>query len=264
MHFRGRHATTADFHEARQLITDSFLYDDDLAGDLFAMWREIIEGESGYAGVVIGAQPRPILAFGISVALKPRFAESIVNDPQPFTSLRILQAWKRGESPIMTRDEVAEANAGWGVDLFILHHGYARMHDDAANYEVFVALAAEFLREHAGLNLRSMTQEFYDRSWLDITPRFGFTLRHDFGKSFIAGIRRSEVMAPGRGDVLVDTLFSHSPVPRLGLDGEQRKRFRAALEAENAADLNVDQSLLEWVRSHPEELHPYLMLDATP
>jgi hypothetical protein len=264
MHLRGRHAVAADFQEARQLISDSFLYDDDLAGDLFAMWRQIIEGESGYAGVVNGAEGARILAFGISVALKPQFAESIVNDPQPFTSLRILQAWKRGASPIMTREEVAEANAGWGVDLFVLHHGYARMQNEAADYEVLVALAAEFLREHAGLNLRSMTQEFYDRSWLDITPRFGFTLRHDFGKSFIAGIRRSEVMAPDRADVLIDALFSHSPVPRLGLDAEQRKRLRAALEAENAADADVDQSLLEWVRSHPEELHPYLMLDATP
>jgi hypothetical protein len=264
MHFRGRQTRAADFPEARRLITDGFLYGDDLAGDLFAMWQQILEGESGYSGVVIGAQPQPVLAFGISVALKPQFLESALADPQPFTSLQILQAWKRGESPIMTRDEVAQANAGWGVDLFVLHHGYAPMQDQMASYEVMVALAAEFLHQHAGLNLRTMTQEFYDRSWLEVTPRFGFTLRHDFGKSFLAGIRRSEVIAPGRGEFLIDALFAHSPAPRLGLDAVQRKSLRAALEAEDGAVLDVDPELLEWVRSHPEELHPYATLDATP
>jgi hypothetical protein len=303
MHLRGRQTTSADFPEARQLITDCFLYEDERIGELFEMWRQIIDGESGYSSVVIGDAPRPLLAFGLSVALKPQFLEGVFANPRPFTAKQIFEAWRRGNSPIMTREEVAEANAGWGVDLFILHHGYAPMHDESEDYAVMVALAAEFLQQHAGLNLRSMTQEFYDRSWLDITPRFGFSMRQDFldhpaaaalplnKRPFVAGIRRSEVVAPGRDDFLIDALFAHSPAPRLGLDAAQRQLLRALLEPENDARIDdaphwndlfdrisrTDSSftsaasngverrerVLEWVRCHPEELHPYAMPGAT-
>lgn len=285
MQFLGRQTRQADFEQARQLITDRFLYDSDDFAALAGMWRQIIEGESGYSGVVARNTADSVLAFGISVALKPQFLERALADPQPFTSKRILEAWKRGDSPIMSREEVAQANAGWGIDLFVLHHGYAPMKDAAEDYEVLVALAAQFLQMHAGLNLRTMTQEFYDRSWLDITPRFGFTLRHNFGKSFIAGIRRSEVIAAGRGEFVIDALFAHSPAPRLGLDAALRQALRTALEGEAQTndgsvlrwnDLfdrirRIDSAtasfagkgtqarnhVLAWLRSHPEELHPY-------
>lgn len=289
MYFQGRQARKTDFADAQQLIPDRFLYDRSDLDALFAMWLQIIDGESGYASVITGHAPRPLLAFGVSVALKPDFYQALFAQPHQFVAARIFEAWKRGDSPIMSREEVANANAAWGVDVFVLHHGYAPKIGEPDYYEAVMALAAEFIRQHAGLNLRSLTQEFYDNSWIDLATRFGFTLRHDFRNTFLMDVRRSDVLEPGRGDFPTNTLFASYPVPRLQLDAEQRRSLRAALESEHFTDgdglvdgiydriAGIDTSLatlngngalrdrvISWVRSHPEELHPYLTPAATP
>jgi hypothetical protein len=302
MHLRGRQARKRDFAEAQRLISDRFLFGSEETAALSEMWQQIIDDESGYSSVVLSETARPVLAFGISVALKPGFLEHLMAYPQPFAATRIFEAWKRGNSPFMTGAEVAEANAGWGVDLFVLHHGYAPMNDGAAAYALTMALAAEFVRQHAGLNLRSMTQEFHERSWLDLNARFGFVLRHDFlddpaaahlppsRRPFLAGIRRSEVFAPDRGDFPTNTLFTHFAAPRLGLDRELRKFLRDAIadeshHSEPDGDVRWDdifgrisfvdpsvlaemngrlerrRSVIAWIRSRPEELQPYATLD---
>lgn len=297
MHLQGRQARQADFAEAGQLIADRSLYGSSDIAALFEMWQHVIDDEAGFASVVVGEEPSPLLAFGLSVALKRTFVETLFDDPKPFIAARMLQAWRRGDSPFMTRDEVAEANAGWGIDVFVLHHGYAPMKDEGADYAVRMALAAEFVRQHAGLNLRSLIQEFYDRSWLDMCARFGFSVRRDFidhpsaaqlppdRRPFLADVRRSAVLAADRGDFPTNTLFVRFPAPRLNLEPEQRKLVRGALEEEIDAQpegdprwegifermARVDSSILAaapgdpqrrsravaWLRSHPEELHPY-------
>lgn len=291
MDFQTRQAGTDAFAQALRLIIDRFLYEDDDAAELFEMWQQIIDDESGYAGIVVAPQTGSMLAFGISVALKSDFVERQYADPEPFRSRRIFDAWKRGDSPIMDREEVAQANAAWGVDLFVLHHGYAPMNDEAGDYGVRMALAAEFVRQHAGLNMRSVTQEFYDRSWLDLSMRFGWSLRRDFvdhpqaahlppnERPFIADIRRSDVLSPGRPKFPTDALFETFHAPALRLNAQQRRMLRTALEEDGAEEshaddrwteiydriLSVDASfagdVLAWIRSHPEELHPYLTPD---
>lgn len=292
---QGRQTHAEDFAEAQALINDRFLYDVDQLAALRELWQQIIDNEWGFSSVVTSGTQSPLLAFGISVMLKAEFMDSLSEDPQPFIASRVLEAWQRGKSPIMTRDEIAEANAGWGVDVFVLHHGYAPMKSETENYGVIVALAAEFFRDHAGLNLRSLTNEFYDRWWLDINARFGFVMRGDFldhpaavhvpahRRPFVCGIRRSEVLAQDRGDFPLNALFTHFPPPRLGLDFEQRRFARRALRDESDGSMDdhwasisdricaVDTSILasgeleqrariiEWLRSHPEELQPYAM-----
>lgn len=290
MHFNGRQARKSDFAEAQHLIADRFLYSRGDIDALLEMWEQIIAGESGYSSVITGPAPRPLLAFGISVALKPEFVEQIAAHPQPFIAARIFQAWKRGDSPIMNRQELGSANAAWGVDVFVLHHGYAPAKDEPEYYGVVMALAAQFVRQHAGLNLRSLSQEFYERSWLDLALRHGFSVRQDFGRTFFAGVHRSEVLSPDRGDFVTNPIFASVPAPRLGLDNSERQLVRAALDESDAARnwpdgfdglyeriINIDPAtglmnrgnnsgdlVLAWMRSHPEELHPYATPDAMP
>src|SRR5579872_3981303 len=101
MLLQGRQTRAADFAEAQTLIADRFLYDGEQLAALRELWQQILENEWGYSSVVTGAASSPLLAFGISVALKPAFLESLSENPQPFMAAQILEAWKHGNAPIM-------------------------------------------------------------------------------------------------------------------------------------------------------------------
>jgi hypothetical protein len=77
-----------------------------------------------FASAVLEANP-PIgglsrIGFGASVFIKTSFADAEIGSPRPDLNSRIVAGIHAGRSPLLTRSEVAQANAGEGVDIVVL------------------------------------------------------------------------------------------------------------------------------------------------
>lgn len=236
-----RATRSRDLTACASLIHDRLLFSGAELPELIRLWREILDRDAGYSGIVIpadgAAQP---VAFGISAFVERALADRLATDPEPFVARRLFDAWRDGAWPFLDAQATARANAGAGVDVLILHRGIAeglpQPELDAAQH----ALMGSFASQHAGLNLRSVTCELYR----DVSARVGqsgYRLRRDFRdhpavahlppgrRPSLIGLRREEA-AGQAGNFLTSSLFLYHARPRFVFDALQRRLLRLALE----------------------------------
>ncbi|MEO6990991.1 MAG: hypothetical protein ABI346_10395, partial [Candidatus Baltobacteraceae bacterium] len=164
MDFTLRDATQADLDQCLALTTDRFLYDLSQLTALRRMWSHLLVANAGKFFVIADARaPSRVRLFGNTVFVTDERADKYHSLESPKIGLSMAEDFNNGISPFLSRQEIANSNAGAGLNLLVTHHGYEERGDGsdeklrAASYEVSRRLMT-------GWNLRSYTNEVFARN----------------------------------------------------------------------------------------------------
>lgn len=240
MSLRFRRTASGDLGECLALIRDGFAYTNSELALLTRLWREVLDGDLGVSAVVEETEARQphILAFGLSAFVSDAFLAEAKTSLPPYLGPRILHRWAERRSPIATRAEIRRANAGSGLNVLALHHGW----DDGIEGPQLIAaqqlLAQSFNELHAGYNIREFLQEVNGDEIVRHYLAIGARLRKGYAsrpapfpppagrEPHLVGITRDEAME--RPGTLATGIFVYSP-PRLGFTAAERELLRFAL-----------------------------------
>ena len=123
------------------------------------LWPVLLRAGSLKCAVIEDADRR-IVALGASVFVTDTFVHELQSGPEPFVAARLMQAALSASSPICTPIDIAAANAGAGLNVFIIHSGHA----EASNAvypvsDIKTQLMRGFLDLHAGYNIQRILVE---------------------------------------------------------------------------------------------------------
>jgi hypothetical protein len=108
-------------------------------------------------------QGHRLIGLGASVLVSPAFANAEIADPRPDINSRVIASIHSGQSVLATRNEVARANAGEGVELLVLHGSWRdQILSPAERQDVQTLLASTFVEWHAGYRIRRILYETVD------------------------------------------------------------------------------------------------------
>jgi len=122
-----------------------------------------------------------IEAFGTNVFLADDFVEEHKIGPMPFLANEIYERTLRGESPLLNRRQIAEANWKGGLNLFILH--YCQRHPSATNVpfeDVLTVAHAAFRETTEGYDLNRLWQEAFFAKEVEFTMSGGMRVICDY------------------------------------------------------------------------------------
>ncbi|HEX4008006.1 MAG TPA: hypothetical protein VHX60_17665 [Acidobacteriaceae bacterium] len=131
-----------------------------------------------FGSAVLEAHPpiegNRLVGFGASVLVTSAFADAELAHPRPDINARIVAALHAGEPVVPTRDQVAEANAGAGIDVVVLCGRTWRYEllSPEQSHEAQHLLASGFAEGHAGYRMHRVlcesaaprTREYLQRS----------------------------------------------------------------------------------------------------
>jgi hypothetical protein len=118
-----------------------------------------------FATAVLEASPpiqgNRLVGFGASMLVTPAFADTELAPPRPDINSRILAGVHAGETVLPTRQEVAEANAGAGIDVVVLCGRTWRYEllNPEQSHEAQHLLAISFAEWHAGFRMHRVLCE---------------------------------------------------------------------------------------------------------
>jgi DNA-binding CsgD family transcriptional regulator len=295
MNFVAREMRASDLDLCIGQLSSPWMCDPAQYPTLLSMWREIIESECGSTAIALDAQnPREVIGFGVGVFVDDRHADEYHRCRVPLISRQMLAEWSAGKRPFLSRDEVARANAGPGLNFVLATYG--RRHGDprinAANHES-VRLFMQ------GWNLRTLTIEVFTDpkyEYRELGRSGGYNVL-DYPADAVraAGIPEEQlpfVYAASRAEHgqreqwAVSYIFNGYAPPRFGFTPLEQRILVAALDG--ATDITIAQGLnmsiaaikkhfrtiydkvgnpgvtgarrhlLNYLREHFEELRPYL------
>ena len=94
------------------------------------MWLALLSRDIARSAVVFDeAEPRRILAFGISAPLKQARFDDVLRDRVAYIAKSLLEEWLSGQEPFLDEREFAAANASAGLNIFVLHNGLSEKLD---------------------------------------------------------------------------------------------------------------------------------------
>jgi hypothetical protein len=162
MDFALRDAVESDLDQCLLLVTDRFLYDVAHLTALRRMWSHIVASQSGLVHVIADASdPSHVVHFGAMVFVSDESADHYHRCTSPKIAYRLLEEWDAGRKPFLTRNEIAKANAGTGLNLVVIHHGHLEPIDDESLERLRFASNEHAVRDFRGWNLRSYTNEAF-------------------------------------------------------------------------------------------------------
>ncbi len=321
MDFVIRDAADFDLNQCSALVTDRFLYDVGQLAALEHMWSHIIASKCGLANVIADARaPSRVVQFGMAVFVSDESADRYHSCTRPKIGYGMVQEWTAGRYPFLEREGIAHANAGTGLNLVVIHHGYAEPPDDESMERLRSASYEQAMMSMRGWNLRSYTNKIFARNPLregkEMGEALGFRLgqysKEQLSEAGIPEHKAPWVWMATREDAAVGPVglplgvlfhtfspprfgfvFSEQEMLKLALDGHTdesissvmcasiamtKKRFRAIYEkvqnstggweiltlsepsASAVRGVEMRRHLLNYLREHPEELHPYSLL----
>jgi hypothetical protein len=128
-----------------------------------AAWRHVCR-DPFFRSAVLESIPtvggHRLVGFGASVFVAHAFAEAELANPRPDIGSRIIASIHSGQSVLATRNEVAQANAGGGVEVVVLcGHWRDEILSPEERYTAQTLLASSFTEEHAGYRIRRIFHE---------------------------------------------------------------------------------------------------------
>jgi hypothetical protein len=129
----------------------------------FGVWKSWLR-DPFFIAVVFESDPpirgHRMIAFGASAFVSADFMETEIANPQPDINSRIVASEHSGRSVLLTRDEIARANAGAGVDIVILCGSWREeILNTAESAEVQTLLPSSYTELHAGFRIRRILWE---------------------------------------------------------------------------------------------------------
>jgi DNA-binding CsgD family transcriptional regulator len=250
---RYRLATTADLVACREFVPQGLRLSPRSRRQLVNIWEDMLASEAVNFVIIedpAGSHPGNIEAFALRVFVSEAFTDDFLRTPKPYLPAIFYEQILAGRSPILSRAQIAEANASSGLQGVVLHFGLR--HFDLANSRTQAALqcgSAAFYFFHAGFRIKRMLNEVYgapsvslmtagggfeplddasldmNRSLADVTPE----LRpHIF-------VLNAAKLAPGAIFPL-SFLFHPSP-PKLGLSPTEQRVLERALLNESDGEI---------------------------
>jgi len=236
-------------------------------------WKQLLRNPF-FASAVLEYIPsvhgHRMIGLGASVLVSTAFADAELADPRPDLNSRVIASIHSGKPVLTTPKEVANANAGEGVDVLVL---YGTWRDEILGseerHEVQTLLASSFTEWHAGYRVRRIihettdtpAKEFHQRS-LVYRPIAEFP---HLGRVIYLMTYESAKSVPAS---LGNILFSYQP-PVLGFRKSDRQLLLAALRGATdqglATELGVTLSAVKgrWrsIFMRIEEAKPSLVTD---
>ena len=186
-------------------------------------------------------------AFGLSAFVSPEFLADVVRGASPDPAALIVSLTRRGDSPVLSLDEIRRSNSAPGLSLLVLHYA-----EDVQRLTPQVLAAVRerqpetFLYVHAGYRLREMVREVRDGRHVQSLRESGFHVRSEGGGRWLVGITQEEAREhPGR---YAAAIFRHTPPCFYFKPHEQELLQRALLDEtdeEIAAALGLSPSAVK-------------------
>ena len=216
-------------------------------------WRHLVR-DPFFASAVFEASPvirgNRLVGFGASVLVSPAFANAEIGNPRPDINSRVIASIHSGESVLATRNEVARANAGEGVEVLVLYGNWRdQILSPAERQDMQTLLASSFTEWHAGYRVRRILHETADepaREFLQRSVEFRAIAQFsERGRVIYLMTSESGRALPGS---LGNVIFSfHEPVLRLR-DSDQQlllAALRGATDTELVTELGVKLSAVK-------------------
>ena len=254
-----RHRFTRQSHlpACASLIHPGLAPPDRLRARLPSIWGRLLEKEQMISLVIEdpGASGfRAVVGFGMSVFASDAFLAAYLAAPHPHLAARIYEELEAGRSPILSIEQIRQANSTSGLSLIVLHFGQREI--DPRDPETMAALAMahqSFRLAHEGYRINRVLHEACGDQ-LEVLRAGGHLVKSDFAaaygskpptperRSWLCGLYRDdrETWLPG---ATLAFLFRPLQVKFGFTAAEQRILLRALVEEvsdeEIAADLGV-------------------------
>jgi hypothetical protein len=236
-------------------------------------WKRLLR-DPFFASAVLEHTPaiqgHRMIGLGASVLVSSGFADAEIADPRPDINSRLIARIHSGQPVLATLKEVAQANAGEGVNLLVLHGAWRdEILDSKERQEVQTLLASSLTEWHAGYRIRRIVHETTDEPAREFAQRsLVYKAIAEFphlGRVIHLMTHESVRAVPAS---LGNILFSFRE-PVLGLRDSDRQLLMAALggatDPELASELGVTLSAVKarWRSTFAriEEAKPDLVTD---
>ncbi|MBC7528050.1 MAG: hypothetical protein H7308_10920 [Chthonomonadaceae bacterium] len=231
MLLRCRPAVRAELEECLPCIRDKeYFKSDQDCRDLVKMWTDLMDREIACTSVIEDlerSQGQRIVYFCLNVAVTEVFVHRATNSLPPGIGFNLLQNWRNKGDGLLTREQVAAANAGKGLSVCVLHSGMP----DSLMYSpegdpIRDRITSWIVEIMGGYRYRHLLIESYDE-WQDAwSLNAGFLLRTDYpnfphsgARVGLYGLTREE--ATERQGSAIKLVFNYLP-PRFGLSHVER------------------------------------------
>lgn len=218
----------------------------------FEAWKTLQRGCCFQSALVETNPPvrgHTVVAFGASVFVDSEFARREIENPRPGLNARIIQSVAVGRSVVLDRREVAEGNAGTGLDLVVFCGCWLKPglnHEQVL--EAQTLLTARFLEQHTGFRIRMILCELIgeqEQQWVEsahmwrmVSDFEDFRLKYPSsdwpGKRRLVAITREEACSVA-GSIMA--ILFHPQRPKLRLQEADQQLLQVALSGSTDQEL---------------------------
>jgi hypothetical protein len=211
------------------------------------VWNGLLHDASFLANVIESERPvagQKIVACGMGVFVTKAFADHEIKTPRPGLNSRIIAGVASGNSPLLSRVQIAAGNAGDGID-FVNMYGTWRegiMNPDQLS-EVHALLGTSFVEHFAGYRFNRVLKEAVGKSSIALARATG-TYRivaefKDSQSALVVATRESVLTAP----YSVAAALYRYQAPELHLRPSEQNLLVAALAGKTDAELSDELGL---------------------
>ncbi|HVZ79890.1 MAG TPA: hypothetical protein VHE12_03715 [bacterium] len=261
MAFTHRPIGLQDLETCLSYLREGFAFDGPRRRKLLSLWEELSRSGNWITVAVEDRRRRPgerLIGFGMSVFVTDAFAQRALKG-QPFLSRAFLDQWEKGDRPYLSKDEVAQANAGPGLNLMVLHYGWNSNVPPEDVQRAQLLQTERFIHQHAGYKAKEYLQEVFGPELLAFVLGAGSTLRHDYQgarwKRSLAGVPKKDrpALVGFRPEEMKDqpgtaaAMFQAKAVPpRFFLAPSEQEMLVGALEGKTDEELARSLDLSPW------------------
>jgi DNA-binding CsgD family transcriptional regulator len=222
---------------------------DQIAGRSTALrvWKGFLHDPSFLANVIESERSiagHRIVACGMGVFVTKAFADHEIKTPRSGLNSRIVAAVASGDSPLLSRAQIAAGNAGAGIDFVNLYGTWREgiMNNDQLS-EVHALLGTSFVEHFAGYRFNRVLKEAVGQSNIALALATGtYRIVAEFKKSESAlavATRESVLTAP----YSVAAALYRYQTPQLRLRPAEQTLLIAALAGKTDAELSEELGL---------------------
>ena len=143
----------------------------------FQTWRRMLR-DPFFVAVAFESDPpikgHRLIAFGASAFVAASFVDAELSEPRPGTNDRLIARVSAGEPVLLTRSEIAQANATAGADVVILSGSWREdIMSPEESLETHIVLPLAFTEIHTGYRLHRILWETTTQHEIDFARQSG-------------------------------------------------------------------------------------------
>jgi hypothetical protein len=211
------------------------------------VWKSLLDNPAFLANVIESDRPiagHTIVACGMGVFVSRAFADQEILKPRPGLNARIIASVTSGDSVLLSRSDIAAANAGEGLDFVNMYGAWREGIMNASQLaEAQALLGTSFVEHFAGYRFNRVLKEVIGASQITLALATG-TYRlvakfRESGSALAVVTRESVITAP----YSVAARMYRYQEPVLHLRPAEQKLLSAALAGKTDAELSAELGL---------------------